>query len=114
MFPAGAPAPEFVDPMLSNPMRSNGAKAWFGWPDDPKLEAAYNAWLDAPNDAERRKLEATYQLAAFEFGADHSLRHLHAACRVAIQSDRSCQRLAPRCSGAWRRRKEPRPCLKSE
>ena len=47
MFPAGAPAPEFVDPMLSNPMRSNGAKAWFGWPDNPKLEAAYAAWLDA-------------------------------------------------------------------
>jgi peptide/nickel transport system substrate-binding protein len=66
MFPAGAPAPEFVDPMLSNPMRSNGAKAWFGWPDDPKLEAAYNAWLDAATDAERRKLEADYQLAAFD------------------------------------------------
>jgi peptide/nickel transport system substrate-binding protein len=66
MFPAGAPAPEFVDPMLSNPMRSNGAKAWFGWPDDPKLEAAYNAWLDAETDTERRKLEADYQLAAFQ------------------------------------------------
>ena len=66
MFPAGAPAPEFVDPMLSNPMRSNGAKAWFGWPDDPKLEAAYNAWLDANTDPERRKIEADYQLAAFE------------------------------------------------
>jgi len=66
MFPAGAPAPEFVDPMLSNPMRSNGAKAWFGWPDDPKLEAAYAAWLDATTDAERRKLEADYQLSAFD------------------------------------------------
>lgn len=66
MFPAGAPAPEMVDPMLSNVMRSNGAKAWFGWPDDPKIEAAYNAWLDASTDAERRKLEADYQLAAFQ------------------------------------------------
>jgi peptide/nickel transport system substrate-binding protein len=65
MFPAGAPAPEFLDPMLSNPMRSNGSKAWFGWPDDPKLEAAYEAWLDASTDAERRKLETEYQLAAF-------------------------------------------------
>ncbi len=66
MFPAGAPGPEFVDPMLSNTVRSNGAKAWFGWPDDPKIETAYNAWLDAPTDAERRKLEADYQLAAFQ------------------------------------------------
>jgi peptide/nickel transport system substrate-binding protein len=66
MFPAGAPAPEFVDPMLANTVRSNGPKAWFGWPDDPKIETAYNAWLDAATDAERRGLEADYQRAAFQ------------------------------------------------
>ena len=66
MFPAGAPGPEFSDPLLSNPMRSNGAKAWFGWPDDPRIEAAHEAWIDATSDAERRKLEADYQLAAFD------------------------------------------------
>jgi peptide/nickel transport system substrate-binding protein len=66
IFPAGAPGPEFVDPLLSNPMRSNGAKAWIGWPDDPRIEAAHQAWIDAPTDAERRKLEADYQLAAFD------------------------------------------------
>ena len=33
IFPAGAPGPEFVDPMLANTLRSPGAKAWFGWPD---------------------------------------------------------------------------------
>lgn len=66
IFPAGAPGPEFVDPLLSNPMRSNGAKAWIGWPDDPRIEAAHQAWIDASTDAERRKLEADYQLAAFD------------------------------------------------
>ena len=66
IFPAGAPGPEFVDPLLSNPMRSNGARAWIGWPDDPRIEAAHQAWIDAPTDAERRKLEADYQLAAFD------------------------------------------------
>ena len=65
-FPAGAPAPEFVDPLLSNPMRSNGAKAWVGWPDDPRIETAYHAWIDAGTDAEKRKLETEYQLAAFD------------------------------------------------
>ena len=65
MFPAGAPGPEFVDPLLANTLRSNGAKAWFGWPDDPALEAAYDGWLDAPNDAERRKQEIAFQTAAF-------------------------------------------------
>ncbi|MBS0643198.1 MAG: ABC transporter substrate-binding protein [Acetobacteraceae bacterium] len=65
MFPAGAPGPEFVDPLLENTVRSNGAKAWFGWPDDPVLEAAYEAWIDAPDDAERRKQEIAFQAAAF-------------------------------------------------
>ena len=66
LFPAGAPAPEFTSPLLSNPMRSNGPKAWFGWPDDPRIENALAAWIDAGSDAERRKLEADYQLAAFD------------------------------------------------
>lgn len=66
MFPAGAPGPEYVDPLLANTLRSNGSKAWFGWPDDPVLEAAYEAWVDAPNDAERRKQEIAFQAACFE------------------------------------------------
>lgn len=66
IFPAGAPGPEFVDPLLSNPIRSNGAKAWIGWPDDARIENAHQAWIDAPTDAERRQLEADYQLAAFD------------------------------------------------
>jgi peptide/nickel transport system substrate-binding protein len=67
IFPAGAPGPEYVDPMLANTLRSSGAKAWFGWPDDPKIEAAYEFWIDAPNDAERRKYEAEFQMAAFSY-----------------------------------------------
>jgi peptide/nickel transport system substrate-binding protein len=66
MFPAGAPGPEYVDPLLANTLRSNGAKAWFGWPDDPVLEAAYEAWIDAPNDAERYKQATAFQAAAFK------------------------------------------------
>jgi peptide/nickel transport system substrate-binding protein len=65
MFPAGAPGPEFVDPLLANTLRSNGPKAWFGWPNDPVLEAAYSAWVDAPNDAARRPQEVAFQAAAF-------------------------------------------------
>ncbi|MBN8872736.1 MAG: ABC transporter substrate-binding protein [Rhodospirillales bacterium] len=65
MFPAGVPGPEFVDPLLSNTVRSNGAKAWFGWPDDPAIEAAYAAWLDAPDAAARRTQEIAFQTAAF-------------------------------------------------
>ena len=65
IFPSGNPGPEFSDPLLQNPMRSNGDKAWVGWPNDPVLEAAYESWIDAPSDAERRRLEREYQQAAF-------------------------------------------------
>jgi peptide/nickel transport system substrate-binding protein len=67
IFPAGAPGPEYVDPMLANTLRSNGAQAWFGWPNDPKLEAAYEAWIDAPNATERHKQEVAFQTAAFDY-----------------------------------------------
>jgi peptide/nickel transport system substrate-binding protein len=66
MFPAGAPGPEFVDPLLANTLRSNGAAAWFGWPDDPVLEAAHAAWIDAPDDAERHRQAVAFQAAAFQ------------------------------------------------
>jgi peptide/nickel transport system substrate-binding protein len=66
IWPAGAPGPEFVDPLLANTLRSNGAKAWFGWPDDPKLEAAYEAWIDAPDEAARHQQEIAFQAAAFQ------------------------------------------------
>lgn len=65
MFPAGAPGPEYVDPLLANTLRSNGSKAWFGWPDDPALEAAYETWVDAETDTERRKQEIAFQSACF-------------------------------------------------
>jgi peptide/nickel transport system substrate-binding protein len=66
MFPAGAPGPEYVDPLLANTLRSNGAKAWFGWPDAPAVEAAYEGWVDAGSDTERRKQEVAFQAACFE------------------------------------------------
>ena len=59
IFPGGAPGPEFVDPMLANTLRSPGAKAWFGWPDDPKIEAAYEAWIDAERSAEQTRRSAS-------------------------------------------------------
>ena len=67
IFPAGAPGPEYVDPMLANTLRSPGAKAWFGWPDSPPIEAAYEAWIDASNESERHKQEMAFQSAAFDY-----------------------------------------------
>jgi peptide/nickel transport system substrate-binding protein len=66
LFPAGAPAPEFLDPMLSNPMRSNGPKAWFGWPDDPELERLRTAWFDAPDLPAQQAIARRIQAAAMQ------------------------------------------------
>jgi peptide/nickel transport system substrate-binding protein len=65
LFTSVTPVPESRDPLLASLVRSNGRNAWFGWPDDPKIEAIYNAWLDATDPATQTKLERDYQLAAF-------------------------------------------------
>ncbi len=61
MFPAGFPAAECVDPLLPTGIRANGAKAWFGWPTDDKLEALRESWLDTVDAAEQMKLSEQIQ-----------------------------------------------------
>jgi peptide/nickel transport system substrate-binding protein len=56
MFPAGFPAVEYVDPLLATGIRANGAKAWFGWPEDAKLEQLREQWLDETDPAAQLKL----------------------------------------------------------
>lgn len=38
-----------ISPGPNLPLRANGARAWFGWPDDPKMEALLDAWFEAPD-----------------------------------------------------------------
>ena len=47
-------------------LRGNGANAWFGWPDAPKLEALRDQWFDAPDLAAQKKIGEQIQLQAFE------------------------------------------------
>jgi peptide/nickel transport system substrate-binding protein len=66
LFPYGAPAAEYRDPVFATNLRGNGKDAWFGWPNDEKMEALRNAWMDATEDADRKKLDAQIQARAFE------------------------------------------------
>ncbi len=66
MFPAGNPAAEYVDPLLPSGVRGNGAKAWFGWPSDAKLEALREAWLDETDAGKQKALCAEIQARALE------------------------------------------------
>ena len=47
-------------------LRGTGLKAYNGWPTDPRLEALRQDWIDAADDAGRRKLAETIQVQAFE------------------------------------------------
>ncbi len=64
-FPGGSPGGEMTNPLTENVVRSTGATAWVGWPDDPVMEAAYSGWLDAETDEERRRYDRDWQVAAF-------------------------------------------------
>jgi peptide/nickel transport system substrate-binding protein len=46
-------------------LRANGANAWFGWPDDPKLEQLRNDWFAAPDTAAQKAICAQIQQEAF-------------------------------------------------
>ena len=66
MFPLGAPAADYRDPVFATNLRGNGTAAWFGWPTDPEMESLRNAWMDTTDPAEQKRLDAATQLRAFE------------------------------------------------
>ena len=66
VFPYGSPAADYADPVFATNIRGNGRAAWFGWPDDAKVEALRNRWMDSGDAAEKRRLDAEIQANAFE------------------------------------------------
>jgi peptide/nickel transport system substrate-binding protein len=53
-----------ISPASHLALRSNGGKAWFGWPDLPKVEALRLAWFDAPDVASQQKICRELQVQA--------------------------------------------------
>ena len=48
-------------------LRANGAQAWFGWPDDPQIEALRAEWVEKGADpAESRRIAAALNRRALE------------------------------------------------
>jgi peptide/nickel transport system substrate-binding protein len=45
-----------VSPAPDISIRGNGTSAWFGWPTNPKMEALYDAWFEAPDLAAQKKI----------------------------------------------------------
>jgi peptide/nickel transport system substrate-binding protein len=58
---------DMINPAGQLALRANGANAWIGWPDDPKLEALRDSWFDAPEFAAQQKVARDIQAEAFQF-----------------------------------------------
>ena len=67
IFPSGFPAVDFGNPVLATGLRSNGRDAWIGWPDNPKLEALRDAWMDSAEPAEQKRISEQIQLECFNY-----------------------------------------------
>jgi peptide/nickel transport system substrate-binding protein len=57
---------DMTTPITNQTLRSNGAKAWFGWPDLPEVQSLIDAWVDAPDVPAQQKIAAELQRKAFE------------------------------------------------
>jgi peptide/nickel transport system substrate-binding protein len=66
LFCTGFSGLDFSTPASHLPLRGNGRGAWFGWPDDPKIETLRDAWFNAPDAAAQKKVGEEIQLEAFQ------------------------------------------------
>ena len=55
-----------LNPGIMQFLRANGERAWFGWPDVPKLVALREAWFDAPGLAAAQAIARDIQMTVFE------------------------------------------------
>jgi peptide/nickel transport system substrate-binding protein len=66
LFITGFSGLDFFTPASHLPLRGNGKGAWFGWPDDQKIEDLRTAWFNASDLAAQQKIGVEMQLEAFQ------------------------------------------------
>ncbi|WP_173640470.1 ABC transporter substrate-binding protein [Bradyrhizobium sp. 41S5] len=59
-------ATEVMNPIVNNQIAANGKRAWFGWPEDAKLEQMRDAYARATSPEEQKKLAVEIQKQAYE------------------------------------------------
>jgi len=67
MFITGWAGLDMTSPVTNQTLRSNGAKAWFGWPDLPQVQTLIDTWLEAPDLAAQKRIAADLQRTALEW-----------------------------------------------
>jgi peptide/nickel transport system substrate-binding protein len=66
IFGTGWTGVETLDPSANLPLAAKGAPAWFGWPNDEKLEALRTEWPKTPDSEARQEIAIKIQERAFE------------------------------------------------
>ena len=66
MFITGWSGLDMTTPVTNQTLRSNGTKAWFGWPDLPPVQSLIDAWVEAPDLPSQQKIAAEIQAKALE------------------------------------------------
>jgi peptide/nickel transport system substrate-binding protein len=66
MFITGWAGLDMATPITNQTLRSNGAKAWFGWPDLPPVQTQIDAWLEAPDVTTQTQVAAEIQARALQ------------------------------------------------
>ena len=67
MFHTWHAGADCVSPAPYNAIRTNGDKAWFGWPNSPQVETEIAAWFDAKNLDEEKAAINRVNKAALDF-----------------------------------------------
>jgi peptide/nickel transport system substrate-binding protein len=57
---------DMVNPAVHQTLRANGDKAYFGWPDIPRIEQLREAWLDAPDLGAQQAIAREIQAVALQ------------------------------------------------
>jgi peptide/nickel transport system substrate-binding protein len=57
---------DIANPAVHQMLRAAGKASWFGWPEDPEMEALRDKWAVAPSAEEQKKLAIALQVQAFK------------------------------------------------
>ena len=68
LFCTSFPALDYTNPLSAPGLRGNGQKAWYGWPDDPKIEALRQQFIDTNDEAARKTICEAIQVEALTEG----------------------------------------------
>lgn len=66
IFHTGWSGLDNINPAVNVSLRTNGAGAWFGWPDDPRIEKLREEWFAATDPEAAKRTTTQMQVLAFE------------------------------------------------